>query len=58
MRIHSAGPVAKLELAADVGAPFYAEMPHDRFQELQAVVGNEVFVSPRDARVFVEDYAI
>ena len=58
LRIHSAGPLAKLELAGDGGAPFYAEISHDRFHELNVTVGNEVFVSPRNARVFVEEYSI
>ena len=59
LRIHSAGPLARLELTAEEGTSFYAEMPHDRFRALHAIVGNEVFVSPRDARVFVDgDYSI
>jgi sulfate transport system ATP-binding protein len=55
VRIHSAGPFTKLELSDDGGSPFHAELPHDRFHDLHVAVGDEVFVSPRDARVFVEE---
>jgi len=59
VRIHSAGPLAKLELSTDEGSALHAELSHDRFRELRVAVGNEVFVSPRDARLFVEeDYSI
>ena len=59
LRIHSAGPLTKLELTGEEGSSFYAEIPHDRFRALHVAVGNEVFVSPRDARVFVDgDYSI
>lgn len=58
MRIQSAGSMVKLELFGDVGGPFYAEIPHDRFKDLHLTPGSMVFASPRDARVFIEDYQI
>jgi sulfate transport system ATP-binding protein len=58
VRIQSAGSMVKLELLGDVGGPFYAEIPHDRFKLLCLSPGSVVYASPRDAKVFVEDYQI
>ncbi|MBP8130843.1 MAG: sulfate ABC transporter ATP-binding protein [Candidatus Hydrogenedentes bacterium] len=58
VRVLSAGPVVKVELKAETGEPLFVEVPHDRFKELNLKRDERVFVSVRDARVFVEDYAI
>ena len=57
-RIHAAGPLAKLELASEEGPTFYADVSHDQFRDLHVAVGDHVYVSPRNARVFVADYVI
>lgn len=56
-RIQSAGPVVKIELLGSNNQPIYVEMSHDRFRQEPSAVGDEVFVSPRVSRLFVEDYA-
>ncbi len=56
--VQSAGPLVKVELASETGEPVHVEMSHDRFREKPFAVGDEVFVTPRDSRVFVEDYSI
>jgi sulfate transport system ATP-binding protein len=58
VRVLSAGPVAKLELVADDGQILKVELSHSRCRELELAVDQRVFVLPREARVFVEDYAI
>jgi sulfate/thiosulfate transport system ATP-binding protein len=58
MRILSAGPLVKIELQGEDGKPINVEMPHDRFQSSGVQVGDRVHVSPRDAKVFVEDFVI
>lgn len=58
VRILSAGPVVKVELASDNSGPLFVEVPHDRFRELNLTRDERVYVSVRDARVFVEDYSI
>ncbi len=57
-RVQSAGPVVKIELVADTGQPLNVELSHDRFRQEPRTVGEEVFVIPRDLRIFVEDYSI
>lgn len=56
-RVQSAGPVVKIELLSDNDQPIYVETSHDRFRQQPRSVGDEVFVTPRDSRVFVEDYS-
>jgi len=58
VRIQSAGPVVKIELTDGLGRSMNVEMPHDRFRAMQVVAGNDVFVTPRDAKVFTGDYSI
>jgi len=55
-RVQSAGPVVKIELVSDNDQPIYVEMSHDRFQQQPRAVGDEVYVTPRNSRLFVEDY--
>jgi sulfate/thiosulfate transport system ATP-binding protein len=58
VRVQSAGPVTKIDLEADNGQVVNVELSHSRCRELGLTVGERVFVVPRDARVFVEDYTI
>jgi len=57
-RIHAAGPTVKLELATDGGGLAQAELSQEQFEALRLVRGEEVFVRPREKRVYVEDYTI
>ena len=59
-RILTAGPHVKIELVSGGGELINVEMAHDRFQHMHIATGAEVYVSPRDARVFMEamDYSI
>ena len=57
-RIQSAGPMVKVELQGEGQQSLYVEMAHERFRSDPFAVGAEVFVSARDARMFVEDYSI
>lgn len=57
-RIQSAGPVVKIELAGDSDQAMQVEMSHERFRHKRHTVGEEVFVTPRDSKVFVADYCI
>jgi len=58
LRIQSAGPQVKVDLLSETGEPVNVHVAHERFQELRLSPGDEVFVSLRDARIFVEDYCI
>lgn len=59
-KILTAGPQVKIELMSHGGELVNVEMAHDRFQGMHMTAGAEVYVSPRDARVFMEtiDYSI
>jgi len=51
-RIHSAGPNVRLELVAESGESLCAELPQERYRSLNLATGSEVYVSPRDVKVF------
>jgi sulfate/thiosulfate transport system ATP-binding protein len=59
-RILTAGPQVKIELTGHGGELLNVEMAHDRFRGMHIEAGAEVYVSTRDARVFMEavDYCI
>jgi len=57
-RVQLAGPVVKVELLSDLGEPIQVEMPHDRYRAAPIQAGHEVYVTPRGARMFGEDYSI
>jgi len=48
----------KIELNSQEGQTVYVELSHEAFRERELNVGTEVFVSPKQGRVFVEDYSI
>ena len=50
--INSAGPLVKVEATAEWGDPVHVEMPQERFQSLQLTKNEEVFIIPKDGRVF------
>lgn len=53
VRINPAGPVVKVELRALWGDMVQVELGHERFKTLRLLPGAEVFVRPREAKVFV-----
>jgi sulfate transport system ATP-binding protein len=56
VRVQSAGPMVKIELQSDDRQTLFVEMSHERFRQDPCTVGDEVFVAPRDSRLFVDDY--
>ena len=54
-RIQSAGSVVKVEMVDDDKRPLLAEISHDRLRLLGLTAGDQVWATPRDARVFVAD---
>jgi sulfate transport system ATP-binding protein len=50
--INSAGPVVKIEAVSEWGAAVQVEMPQDRFRELQLRKNEEVFIIPKELKVF------
>jgi sulfate transport system ATP-binding protein len=57
-RIHTAGATVKVELRTREGAQVHAELSHERHRGLGLAAGEEVYVRPREARVFRADYTI
>jgi len=51
--INAAGPQVKVELVADWGDPVQVELDHERYRSLAIEPGAEVFVHPKESRVFV-----
>ncbi len=58
VRIQSAGPLVKIELAGERDEAIHVELPHDRFAHDRLRTGMTVHLTPRQARVFAEDYSI
>ncbi len=57
--VRAFGPAVRLELRRhDTGEPIEAELTKARFRELDLRPGDTVYVTPRNMRVFVQDYAI
>jgi sulfate/thiosulfate transport system ATP-binding protein len=52
--INAAGPLVKVDLVTDWGAPVHVEISHGRYSSLGLKKEDEVFVRPREGRVFVE----
>jgi len=50
--INSAGPIVKVETIAEWGDPVHVEISQERFESLQLKKGDEVFLSPKDMKVF------
>jgi sulfate transport system ATP-binding protein len=57
VRIQSAGPVVKVELLTETDQTVFVELSHERFRQEAYAVGDEVSLTPRDSRLFVDDYA-
>lgn len=59
LHVYGVGPVVKLELqSSETGTLLEAEIGRRQFVELDLKLGDVVFVSPRNLRVFAEDYSI
>jgi sulfate transport system ATP-binding protein len=57
--VNPARPVVKVRVYSETfGVVLNVDLSWDRFSELKLVPGDTVFVSPRQMRVFVQDYAI
>ncbi len=57
-RVQSAGPQVRVELVAETGEAVIVEMSHSQYRDSRVGSGDSVYVSLRDARIFMEDYAI
>ena len=52
--INAAGSLVKVDLVTDWGDPMHVELSHRKYQSLGLKREDEVFVRPRERRVFVE----
>ncbi len=57
-RMSRVGFVVKIELELADGQPLTVELTKDRVAELGIIDGDRVFVNLREAKIFVQDYAI
>lgn len=58
IHVNPAGPFVRIELKNGLQQPLLVEIPQDRFKELGISKGQRVFVSPKEAKVFYNDYSI
>jgi sulfate/thiosulfate transport system ATP-binding protein len=57
-RVHSAGPNVRLDLRAQSGELFHAEMPQERYRALEVGLDSPVFVAPRNVKVFEAEQTV
>jgi sulfate transport system ATP-binding protein len=57
-RVQAAGPHVRVELVAETGEAVTVEVPHTQFGSNRVSPGQDVYLSPRDTRIFMEDYTI
>ena len=50
--INSAGPLVKVEAITEWGDPVHVELAQDRFRKLQLIKDENVFIIPKEVRVF------
>lgn len=51
--VNPAGPQVRIELVAEWGDPANVDVDHQRFSELDLELGNQVFLHPKENRVFI-----
>ncbi|MCX5683323.1 MAG: sulfate ABC transporter ATP-binding protein [Planctomycetota bacterium] len=56
--VHSAGPTVRIQVVADSGEDVKVEISQDRHVVLGLTPGSRIFVTPRQVKIFVEDYSI
>jgi sulfate transport system ATP-binding protein len=56
--INLAGPMVKVALVSEWGNPVSVEISQERYRVLRLEKDAEVFVTPRDQKIFVDTYAI
>lgn len=56
--INAAGPIVRMELASDSAGLVQVEMPIERFRQLNLKKEDEVYVAPKEIRMFSDDYTI
>ncbi len=54
VRVNPAGPQVKVELRAKSGDLVQVDLAHERFSTLQLIPGVEVFLRPKEAKVFID----
>jgi sulfate transport system ATP-binding protein len=57
--VYGVGPIVTIELQqSDTGDLLEAQLTRKQYLELDPKLGEDVFVTPRNLRVFAEDYCI
>jgi sulfate transport system ATP-binding protein len=57
-RVQSAGSQVRVELSAETGEAVTVELSHPQYRDGPFAPGDDVYVSLRDSRLFMEDYII
>jgi sulfate/thiosulfate transport system ATP-binding protein len=52
--VNSAGPVVKVDLISEWGDPVQVELAHDRYQGLRLRKDDQVYLRPKERRIFLE----
>ncbi len=57
LRVHSAGPIVRVELRTSAGQSLVAELSQERFATMKIEAGASVYIRPRHIRVFGDQKA-
>jgi len=56
--VNPAGPLVKVELVSEWGDPVQVEISQKRYRSLRLEKDAEVFLTPKEQEIFVDNYAI
>jgi sulfate transport system ATP-binding protein len=56
--INAAGSIVKVQVATQRGELIHIEMPQEKYRALRISPGSTVYASPREVKVFIDDYVI
>ena len=56
--VNAAGPIVRVELVSESGDPIQVELSQERYRQLKFMKNDLVYVTPKEMKIFVDDYAI
>jgi sulfate transport system ATP-binding protein len=56
--INPAGPVVRVQLVSEWGDPVQVEISQERYRDLRLAKGADVFITPKEEKIFIDRYSI
>jgi sulfate transport system ATP-binding protein len=58
LHVNPAGPIVRVELLSEWSQPVQVDLTQERYRELKLARDAEVYVTPKELKVYAEDYSI